>query len=1334
MTSGPAPGLRSIRSWPPRTRLLVWLGGLLALAAGFAAAWALGWTAPPRAGKEAERAAAFERWFTAELDRAKETAAGALDARQAKREPRNGHGIAGRFEGAGQLDAEQHYLSWRGRPPEPWPGQFVEGASAWAVHRDGVHTRLVIRLDPDATGRSILAAFILDSRLDEYDFARLIPPSLLHGVQADVEFLDSRFGEKQPQDGGRDRIVLRAPDGAALGWAELHVADRAAAAARERRRAAAWFAALGTLLGWVLFGRPASPGTAGGLARKLGGVGLARLALLWTAAPAWLLPRELGSASVFGASAAAGLAASPGDLLLTAAAVYAAALALRDFATAALHESRRAAAGCAIGIGAAGALGSGAAMLLSIARNSSLALLGAPGPWGDPVRLVLASAPVLAALGAAELLALAWMLLRGLRPGDRAASRIAVGAVVAVLLLGGGVTLKQLEQRLALERVRSEYAPLVLEQRARRSVALSAAVRRVVQAFEGGEPFPRSGAAGDSRAYELWVGGELFFGGYKSSLAFYDAAGELVSYFGFELPSLDEKVGTKEATPGLSHTWDEPFDSVASVRQGLLHAQMPVFLEGRLAGTVVGHVVDEPDNLPFLPDVRPYLAALGPAAAHASTGLPEGGPDYVVYDSAGTVLLSTLAQPPAMTDALVQSFENDDAVRLLAGMDRVAGFAAQDELHRLHLLLLPTPTALARSAAAVRLVLLGLAWLGLATLLPRLGGLAAVGSLARSVRGSFYRKLLVALLLASMIPLVGLALLLRGTIEQRGRESLEAAATRYAAAAQRVLDDYAATALESEADYGTLLNDDIMDWLRNVVGQEILVYENGLLQATSKRELFTSGLLPPRLDGEVHRRLGREGLPSLVVASRLGPTPMPVAYAPVQGADPLRELVVAVPVLAEGQEIARATERVGEMLLLSTVLLGSLLAFVAAAVAGSVARPVRELVGATARIATGDYDTRLAARTRDEVAELVRGFNSMAASLASQRADLERRRDYMERLLQHATTGVISIDAQGEVVTLNPAARELLATPGGRLGVGQRLVDSLARTTELRPLAAALEARLEIPGEPEEIDLERAGQPRRLRLVRVDLPDPGGGNLGRLILLDDVTELMRSNQLAAWAEMARAIAHEIKNPLTPIQLSTEHLRRLLRDRGVLPHPALEACLDTVIKQVRTLYDIAGEFSAYARLPTLEPQPADAVAFMRAVVGPYRTAPPAGVTIEERYAEAGRVAIDERVLGRAVINLVENAIQAMPRGGELRAGVEPDGARDEVVLSIGDTGVGLSPEARRRLFEPYFSTKSSGTGLGLAIVRRAVEAHHGRVEVESAEGRGTTFRIHLPRVP
>jgi nitrogen fixation/metabolism regulation signal transduction histidine kinase len=593
-----------------------------------------------------------------------------------------------------------------------------------------------------------------------------------------------------------------------------------------------------------------------------------------------------------------------------------------------------------------------------------------------------------------------------------------------------------------------------------------------------------------------------------------------------------------------------------------------------------------------------------------------------------------------------------------------------------------------------------------------------------ALRGSFYRKLLAALLLASIVPLVGLALFLRGYLERRGEAALNASAAQFVSAAQRVIEDYSAGAGEGEVE----LNDGILHWLRRIVGQEIHVYRDSVLQATSTRELFDSGLLPARLDGDVRRRLVEGGVPHVVAPMSVGPSDIPVAYAPVRSlGDVTEQVVVAVPLVLEQREIARGVSRVAEMILLATVVLVGLLAVAAALLARTVARPVRDLVEATGKIAAGDYATRLEPHTQDELAELVHGFNTMASALAAQHADLERRRDYIETLLRHATTGVISLDVEMRVVTLNPAAEQLLAS--APLEVGADFEQALAGSKEFEPLGRALgHARSGVP-----VDADLAGETqRRLRGVRVELLRADGSGFGTLILIEDVTELMRSNQLAAWAEMARSIAHEIKNPLTPIQLSTEHLARLLADRPEGSTKEEQACIETIIKQVRALYDIAGEFSAYAKLPVLAPERTDPVEFMREVVAPYRAAKPPGIEISERYDPAPPIAADPKVLSRAVVNLIENALQAMPEGGKLTVGVvaaEPNGI---VELLVTDSGPGLDPGVRRRLFEPYFSTKSSGTGLGLAIVRRAVEAHGGTIEVTSEPERGTTFRINIPQ--
>jgi nitrogen fixation/metabolism regulation signal transduction histidine kinase len=227
-------------------------------------------------------------------------------------------------------------------------------------------------------------------------------------------------------------------------------------------------------------------------------------------------------------------------------------------------------------------------------------------------------------------------------------------------------------------------------------------------------------------------------------------------------------------------------------------------------------------------------------------------------------------------------------------------------------------------------------------------------------------------------------------------------------------------------------------------------------------------------------------------------------------------------------------------------------------------------------------------------------------------------------------------------------------------------------------------------------------------------------------------ELERTHRLEAWADMARQVAHEIKNPLTPIQLSAEHLRRVHADRGKPLSPVLEGCVDSILGQVRLLRQIAAEFSSFASSPTPRPvltNPADLVA---EVVEPYRSGLPAHVSLRvEVPASLPAFIVDRSLVGRALTNMIENALHAMPGGGVLAiAGTLGAGGRT-IRLEVRDSGVGMDRAALDRAFEPYFSTKAVGTGLGLTIAKRNVELHHGTVSVASAPGEGTTVTLTLP---
>jgi|SoiMethySBSTD1v2_1073268.scaffolds.fasta_scaffold00169_44 signal transduction histidine kinase len=228
------------------------------------------------------------------------------------------------------------------------------------------------------------------------------------------------------------------------------------------------------------------------------------------------------------------------------------------------------------------------------------------------------------------------------------------------------------------------------------------------------------------------------------------------------------------------------------------------------------------------------------------------------------------------------------------------------------------------------------------------------------------------------------------------------------------------------------------------------------------------------------------------------------------------------------------------------------------------------------------------------------------------------------------------------------------------------------------------------------------------------------------------TELERTNRLEAWAEMARQVAHEIKNPLTPIQLNAEHLRRVHADRGHPLSPVLEECVATILTQVRLLRQIASEFSSFASSPTARPAPVDVPELLDEVVNPYRAGLADRIQFDvEVPADLPRVQVDRTLIARSLTNIVENALHAMPSAGTLAVTAWAEDHR--VCVRISDTGVGMDPEALARAFEPYFSTKATGTGLGLPIAKRNVELTGGTISVTSERDRGTTVELTLPTV-
>ena len=415
--------------------------------------------------------------------------------------------------------------------------------------------------------------------------------------------------------------------------------------------------------------------------------------------------------------------------------------------------------------------------------------------------------------------------------------------------------------------------------------------------------------------------------------------------------------------------------------------------------------------------------------------------------------------------------------------------------------------------------------------------------------------------------------------------------------------------------------------------------------------------------------------------------------------------------------------------------------------AKGVTTPIRALAEGTAEVARGNLDVVVDAASDDEVGLLVHSFNQMTHDLREayrglelSNAELEQRRRYMEIVLRNVGAGVVSMDAEGGISTINPSAQRLLGIPPGTGVIGHKLEEVLTQT-ELLDVVAEL-GRQTRTGVRESVRRQvqvPSGEDVLTLLVTLTLlQDDDGRPLGSVIVFDDYTQEVRAQRMAAWREVARRIAHEIKNPLTPIQLSAQRIRRRLAPVQEPDRRVFEECVETITSQVEGLKVLVNEFSNFARLPAARPRPDDLNRLVEEAMAGY-----AGTddVVFETDLDPGlrTVDFDREQMRRVLTNMLDNAIaavrQARAAGDDAPGRVEVRTVHDTPLqtarLEIADDGVGISPEDRRRIFEPYFSTKERGTGLGLAIVSRIVADHHGYIRVHANRPRGTRFIVELP---
>lgn len=432
-------------------------------------------------------------------------------------------------------------------------------------------------------------------------------------------------------------------------------------------------------------------------------------------------------------------------------------------------------------------------------------------------------------------------------------------------------------------------------------------------------------------------------------------------------------------------------------------------------------------------------------------------------------------------------------------------------------------------------------------------------------------------------------------------------------------------------------------------------------------------------------------------------------------------------------------------LLLITIVIITLSVWFGVNLARSLTDPIQELADATRQIADGNLEIELKGESQDEIGQLIHSFNRMTADLRTNQLalrdankdlsrsnlELEGRRRYMETVLRHITAGVISTNNHGVITTINKSAEELLQIKRPEaIGKHFKEVLSSAHLDILKEMLREIVLnKQDILNRQVEIQADESRIALQVNLAI--LKDENGDFMGTVVVFDDLTHLIKSQRMAAWREVARRIAHEIKNPLTPIQLSAQRLRKRYLARFSEDDKVFDQSTETIIKSVEELKNLVNEFSQFARMPAAQLAPCSLNDIISEAVTLYSEA---HRQVKFHYIPEGTLPelhLDRDQIKRVLINLLENAVAAVGASGDVFVESNYNQELKMATFSVADTGHGIAKEDRARLFEPYFSTKKSGTGLGLSIVNTIITDHHGFIRVRDNEPIGTKFIIELP---
>ena len=407
--------------------------------------------------------------------------------------------------------------------------------------------------------------------------------------------------------------------------------------------------------------------------------------------------------------------------------------------------------------------------------------------------------------------------------------------------------------------------------------------------------------------------------------------------------------------------------------------------------------------------------------------------------------------------------------------------------------------------------------------------------------------------------------------------------------------------------------------------------------------------------------------------------------------------------------------------------------------AKSITVPIEKMAQATKEVSKGNLEVRVEDPASDELGILIDSFNQMISdlkesqqSIAQKTSELEGRKQYIETVLNNIATGVITLDAQGVISTINPSAREMIGLREKNL-IGKSYQDVFSQA-KYKDIVGYIHRGLvkKYKLSDKEININLDNQNATLALTLSPLKQSDNKFSGMIVVIDNLTQLIKAQKIAAWKEVAQRVAHEIKNPLTPIQLSAERIIKNLKKKEKKYDEIIQEGATTIVEEARTIKSLVDEFSNFARMPNIELQSENIHEILEQTISLFK-----GIFKEIEFDVhlspdvPSPLQIDPEQMKRVFINLLDNAIEAMNKKGKVKIQTSFNKEHQRVRIEISDSGPGISEKEKEKLFLPYFSTKKKGTGLGLAIVNQVINEHRGIIDVEKNSPHGAKFIIQIP---